>query len=190
MECQEIKNKLQELVDNSLEIQEVTAIKNHLRSCCSCTADYRLLNLVAQSVKALPLPQLSPEFNANIFNALGLEYKVPRLSPVLKWATGAVVSLSSLWLVIFGLGLTFGLNKLDPFKIFSLAKDFIKAPPNLQVILVKAGLRLADMIDLLGQVAATLLKGSNLPVQLAIASIAAFAIIAVTSKRIYINSKI
>lgn len=190
MECIEIKNKLQELVDNSLETQEVIIIKTHLRSCRSCAADYRLLNLVAESVKSLPLPNVSPEFNANIFNSLGLEYKVPRLSPAVKWATGAVVSVSSLWLVIFGLGLTFGLNKLDPFKIFSLAKGFIKALPNLQVILVKAGLRLADMIDLLGQIIATLLKGSNLPAQIAIASIAAFAIIAVTSKRIYINSKI
>lgn len=190
MECIEIKNKLQELVDNALENQEVIAIKTHLRSCRSCAADHRLLNLVAESVKALPLPQVSSEFNANIFNALGLEYKVPRLSPAIKWATGAAVSVSSLWLVIFGLGLAFGLNRLDPFKIFSLAKGFIKALPNLQVILVKAGLRLADMIDLLGQVAATLLKGSNLPLQLAIASIAAFAIIAATSKRIYINTKI
>jgi len=190
MECKEIKNKLQELIDNSLENQEVTAVKTHLRSCRSCVADYRLLNLVAESVKTIPLPQISPEFNANIFNALGLKYKVPRLNPMIKWATGAVVSVSSLWLVIFGLGLTFGLNKLDPFKTFSLAKGFIKALPNLQVILVKAGLRLADMIDLLGQVAATLLKGSTLPAQIAIASIAAFAIIAVASKRIYINSKI
>jgi hypothetical protein len=190
MECIEIKNKLQELTDNSLEDQEVTKVKNHLKFCRSCAADYRLLNLVAESVKALPLPQVSPEFNANIFNVLGLEYKVPRLSPAIKWATGVIVSLSSIWLVIFGLGLTFGLNKLDPYKIFSLAKGFIKALPNLQVILVKAGLRLVDMIDLLGQVAVTLLKGSNLPVQLAIASVAAFAIIAVASKRIYINSKI
>jgi len=190
MECIEIKNKLQELTDNSLEGQEVTKVKNHLKFCRSCATDYRLLNLVAESVKALPLAKVRPEFNANIFNALGLEYKVPRLSPAIKWAAGAVVSVSSLWLVILGLGLAFGLNRLDPFKIFSLAKDFIKALPNLQVILVKAGLRLADMIDLLGQVAATLLKGSNLPVQLAIASIAAFVIIAVTSKRIYINSKI
>lgn len=190
MECMEIKNKLQELIDNSLEYQDVTIIKTHLRSCRSCATDYRLLNLVAESIKTLPQANVSPQFNANIFNSLGLEYKAPRLSPIIKWATGAIVSLTSTWLVVFGLGLTFGLNKLDPFKIFSLAKGFIKALPNLQVILVKAGLRLADMIDLLGQVAATLLKGSNLPVQLAIASIAAFAIIAVASKRIYINSKI
>mgnify|MGYP001385407901 CR=1 FL=1 len=190
MECKEIKNRLQELIDNSLENQEVITVKTHLRICRSCAADYRLLNLVAESVKTMPLPNVGPEFNASIFNALGLEYKAPHLNPLIKWATGAVVSVSSLWLVIFGLGLTFGLNKLDPFKTFSLAKGFVKALPNLQVIMVKAGLRLADMMDLLGQVAVTLLKGSNLPAQIAIASIAAFAIIAVTSKRIYINSKI
>lgn len=190
MECKEIKNKLQELIDNSLNEKDVTEVKSHLGVCRSCAADYRLLNLVAGSVGALPLPKLSRDFNAGIFKALGLEYKAPRISPIVKWATGAAVSLSSVWLAIFGLGVVFGLNRLDPLKVFTFAKDLSKALPNLQVILVKFGLRLADTLDLLGQMAATLLKGSNLPVQIAIASVIAFAIIAVTSKRIYINSKI
>jgi predicted anti-sigma-YlaC factor YlaD len=190
MECKEIKNKLQELIDNSLNDQDVRTVKNHLGVCRSCTDDYRLLNLVAGSVKSLSFPKLGQDFNASIFKALSLEYKVPKINPVIKWATGAVLSLSSVWLTIFGLGVIFGLNRMDPFKVFTFAKDLIKALPNLQVILVKFGLRLADTLDLLGQVATTLLRGSSLPIQIAIASVIAFAIIAATSRRIYVNSKI
>lgn len=190
MECKEIKNKLQELIDNSLNDQDVKTVNNHLEVCRSCADDYRLLNLVAGSVNNLPLPKLGQEFNAGVFKALGLEYKVSRNNPIVKWVTGAVLSLSSVWLAIFGLGVIFGLNRLDPFKVFAFTKDLIKALPNLQVILVRFGLRLADTLDLLGQVAATLLRGSGLPAQIAIASVIAFVIIAVTSKRIYVNSKI
>lgn len=190
MECIEIKNKLQELLDNSLNSQEVITIKNHLRYCRSCASDYRLLSLVVHSINTLPLTDLSHDFNANIFNALGLEHKAPGIRPLIKLVTGAIILISSVWLAIFGLGLNLGLSQLNIYKTFSFFKDIIKSLPNLQVILVKAGLRLADTLDLLGQVATTLLKGSNLPVQIAIASVIAFAVIAATSKRIYINSKI
>ena len=190
MECKEIKNKLQELIDNSLDDKQVKTVNGHLSVCRSCANDYRLLNLVAGSVNALPSPNLSRNFNANIFKALGLEYRASKVNPVVKWVTAAVISLTSVWLAIFGVGLVFGLNRLDPLKVFITAKGLIKALPNMQVIMVKFGLRLADTLDLLGQVAATLLKGSNLPIQVAVASVIAFAIIAATSKRVYINSKI
>jgi hypothetical protein len=190
MECTETKYKLQELIDDSLDFQESALIKAHLKSCRSCVQDYLLLKLVAGSINSLPFPELNDNFNIGIFHALGLEHQPTGISAVVKWTIAVALSAEAAWLALAGIGISIGLTKLDPAKLYVWGKGTHHVLTNLNIYLVKAGLDLTGFLGLFSKVAETLLKGSHLPIQIAIASTIAFVIIALTSKQTHIYSKI
>ena len=190
MECQEIKYKLQELVDGSLEKDEAAAVRKHLKVCRDCATDYRLLALTAQAIRSLPLAGPGPLFNARIMDSLGLDYLPSRIRPAAKWLLGTALGLSSLWIAVLGLGLHLGLIRTDPGRIYSLAKSTVGLLADLQVIVIRAGLRLADLFGLAGKIFSTLLSGSNLPVQAAISAAISLGLMVLISRKIHQPSNI
>lgn len=190
MECPEIKYKLQELVDGSLKKDDTVTVRKHLKGCRDCVTDYRLLALAAEAMRALPLPEPGPLFNAIIMESLGLDYLPGKIRPAVKWALGTALGLSSLWIAGLGLGVHLGLIQADPGRVYFLAKSTLGLLADLQVVAVRAGLRLADLFGLAGKILSAMFSGSNLPVQAAISAAVALGLLVLLSRKIHQPSNI
>jgi predicted anti-sigma-YlaC factor YlaD len=183
MNCQDIKIKLDELLDGALPAGEAKEIRAHLKRCPDCRRDYNLLRLVAGSVAGLPRYQPGREFNDRIMVALGYQPQT-RLVPAWKKAlVGAGVPMVALWTGLVAYAIGSRLTLLDALRVLQLAarpKELVSA---LGLYAVKLGFAANDAARMLGDFGSVALRNSSLPLQLGIASLIAFGVILMLAKQ-------
>jgi hypothetical protein len=187
MNCQELKHKLPECIDQLLDKQEVKSIKDHLKACRLCRREYHLYMLAVSSVAGLPLLSPSPEFNSRVLSALGLEY---RPAPALKWKGWAIGlgALASLWMVAALATLGGTVYKLGPARTLGYLMNPGKMAAAGQMVLTKIWFGTSDAVNNIESLAALALRGTNLQWQLLAAGLLAFALLAATFKKIKIQT--
>ncbi|MFV2089161.1 MAG: anti-sigma factor [Pseudomonadales bacterium] len=62
MNCNEIENLLDDYIDELIHPEEVAAIVLHLKGCSDCKTELQARHAVRQQLRALPVPQPTPEF--------------------------------------------------------------------------------------------------------------------------------
>jgi hypothetical protein len=187
MNCQELKNKLPDYIDQLLEKQEVKPIKDHLRACRACQREYRMYSLAVAAVAGLPLLSPSPEFNSRVFSALGLEY---RPAPALKWQAWAIGlgTLVSMWLMAALAVLGGTAYKLGPARTLGYMMNPGKIAAAGQIVLAKIWFGASDAVNNIESLLAFLLRGTNFQWQLLSAGILAFVLLAATFKKLKIQT--
>lgn len=182
MNCQEIKHKLPDHIDQLLDKQEVKSMKDHLNICRDCQKEYRLYSLAVASVSGLSLLSPSPEFNSKVFAALGLEFQPVKAVKWQGWAIG-LASLASMWLVAALAAVGGAVYKLGPAKTLSYMMNPGKVASAGQMILVKVWFGASDAVNNIENLLAFLLRGTNLQWQFLAAGLLAFFLLAATFKK-------
>jgi len=176
MNCQELKHKLPDYIDQLLDKHEIKPIKEHLKACRACQREYRQYAMAVSAVANLPLLSPSPEFNSKVFYALGLEYKLSYFPAWSKWAAG-LASLALMWAGGEMLAVIYALSRLGVAQTYIYLKNPQKVLTALQFALVKTWFVLSDIVNNAQALMAWLLKGSNLPLQISLSFLAAAGIV-------------
>ena len=71
MECEDAKLKVQALVDNELEEDEITPVIDHIQSCYRCRGDYVGLLKLQRKMKGVRHPEPSPEWFEGLQKRVG-----------------------------------------------------------------------------------------------------------------------
>jgi anti-sigma factor RsiW len=183
MDCQNIKNKLDELLDGALLAGEAKEIRAHLKRCPECRRDYNLLRSVAGAVAALPVYQPGQEFNDRILVALGFQPQVRPAPAWKKWLVGAGVPLAALWTGLVAYAATSHLSLIGALKVLQLAAHPQQLLSALSFYAVKLGFAANDAARMISSLGGLLLRNSSLPLQLGIASLIAFTVIMMLGRR-------
>ena len=183
MNCKEKQQQISELVDGALPADESKDIRTHLKRCPGCQHEYNLLRLVAGAVADLPQYEPGREFNDRILLALGYQ-PVPRQIPAwAKWSLAAAAGLGATWtgVIVYALGskLTF-VAALTALQLAARPKEALSA---LGMYALKLGFATSDVMEYAFKIGSLALKGSSLSLQLGIASVVAFGLITLISRR-------
>jgi anti-sigma factor RsiW len=183
MNCQNIKNKLDELLDGALPAGEAKEVRTHIKRCPDCRREYNLLQMVAGSVSGLPQYQLGPAFNDRIMLALGYQPQ-PQAVPVWKkWLVGAGAPVAVLWTGLVAYAIGSRLTIMDALRVLQLAARPQELLSALSLSAVKLGFAVNDTARMLGELGGLVLRNSTLPLQLGIASLIAFGVIVMLGRR-------
>ena len=183
MDCQNIKIKLDELLDGALPSGEAHEVRAHLKRCPDCRRDYNLLRLVAGSVAALPQYQPGREFNDRIMVALGYQPQKRAVPAWQKALVGAGAPLAALWTGLVAYAIGSRLTIMDALRLLQLAarpKELLSA---LDLYGVKLGFAASDAARMIGEFGGMALRHSTLPLQLGIASLVAFGVILMLARQ-------
>lgn len=182
MNCEQIKDSLQGLIDGAVGEDDKLAIKRHLKSCPSCRSEYRILRDIAYNLSRLPIYEPGPDFNRNVFRRLGLEYRPYRQPVWIRLAMAAGTSLALFWLTALAVALPTLLLGAKAYKLAQWMHHPELILPAIQAAFLKTGLSLYQILVFAAKAAGWLLKSSALPAQLAVASLLAFVLILIASK--------
>ncbi|GEM_PF-1259666 len=183
MDCKRFKVSLQGMIDNALDKKERMALRGHLDVCPACRKEYRLFKKLAAGLGRMPFYEPGPAFNRVIFQRLGLEYKPYRLSIWLSWSIAGGLSLLVSWMVALALVLPMVLIGAKSYKLAQWANHPDMLLPALQSAALKAGMALYQTIGTVVKISGLLLRSSAFPVQLALATLVAYAIIIMALRR-------
>lgn len=182
MNCEQIKDSLQGLIDGTLGKGETLEVKRHLKSCPSCRGEYRMLRDISFSLSRLPVYEPGPDFNRSVFRRLGLEYRPYRQPAWIRLAMAAGTSLVLFWLTALAVILPTLLVGAKAYKLTQWVHHPELVLPALQAAVLKTGFALYQILAFAAKSAGWLLKTSALPAQLAAASLLAFGLILFASK--------
>ncbi len=183
MDCQNIKNKLDELLDGALPAVEAKEVRVHLKHCPDCRREYNLLRMVAGSLAALPVYQPDQRFNDRIMLALGYQPQPQAVPLWKKWLVGAGAPLAVLWTGLVAYAIGSRLTILDALRVLQLAARPQELLSALSLSAVKLGFAANDAARMAGEFGGLVLRNSTLPLQLGIASLIAFGVIILLGRR-------
>jgi hypothetical protein len=80
MKCQVVRRRLSEYLDESLDAPQSDSIAEHLRTCCTCAAEWESLRAAVQAVRALPRVQRPGSIVFQVLNQLEVQSRGPGLA--------------------------------------------------------------------------------------------------------------
>ncbi|HTY07797.1 MAG TPA: zf-HC2 domain-containing protein [Candidatus Edwardsbacteria bacterium] len=183
MDCIDIKNKLDQLLDGLLPADQAKEVRTHLKRCPDCRREYNLLRMVAGSVAALPLYQPGRQFNDRVLAALGFQPLARPAQAWTKWLVGAGAPLAALWTGLLAYVVYSRLSVVDALRVLQLAARPRELLSALCFYAVKLGFAVNDAARFAAGFVTLAVKTSSLPLQLGLASLIAFSLILLLGRR-------
>lgn len=102
LSCQHTMKQLDDYVDHTLSHEQDQAVRAHIETCTPCATRLQQITALQAQLKALPLPQLEPDFAARQLDRFWQQHQARRLSRRWSWTVAASLLLG----IALGGGLT------------------------------------------------------------------------------------
>lgn len=173
--CDQVRPKLQDLIEGMLTERAAAAIRSHLDSCAGCRRQRALLALIAEGLARMPAQRPSAAFDVRVLAAAAAARRLRAPSRRAVWMMNAAASATVLWTAVLAAFVRPRLGVLDMLAAAELR-------------LVEAGLSVPEALRAARHAAAVVARihvipGSALaalPLQCAVAALIAGFVVAAT----------